>query len=310
MILLAFFAVRFTDTDTVPRPEHEALRQRYKTLEAERDGLVAELTRLRQEVLSLHSHIAALNERNVRLQDQIREKDVRIAALLAEIRELRRQLEEQNPLEQYIITAQARRAEILQQIEKALKIEFRDNILVEISPENDALRFTGEGLFASGSRTLLPEKKAVIHRLGELITEAIACFTVNQRQVNYAACNPHGIVIEAVQIEGHTDSIGTNEFNIGLSTDRANNAFLTMLAGQPDLLSFHNMRGQPVISVAGYGEMRPIASNILAAGRAENRRIDLRLIMYTPRDREQVEQIQQQIRDGLRLVVEKVRAGP
>ena len=37
-----------------------------------------------------------------------------------------------------------------------------------------------------------------------------------------------------------------------------------------------------VLSVAGYGKMRPIASNDHATGRATNRRIDLRIIMYTP----------------------------
>lgn len=68
---------------------------------------------------------------------------------------------------------------------------------------------------------------------------------------------------------------------------------------------------EPVISVAGYGEMRPIAPNETLAGKAENRRIDLRLIMYTPRDSEQVERIQQDIKNGLRLAVEEAASsGP
>ncbi len=157
----------------------------------------------------------------------------------------------------------------------------------------------------------MPNKRTIVDRLAELITEAISCYTVNEREVNYSECNPYGIVIEAVQIEGHTDDVGMDPFNIELSTARANDAFFTMLRSQDDLLSYRNIRGQPVISVAGYGEMRPIAPNETPAGKAENRRIDLRLIMYTPRDSEQVERIQQDIKNGLRLAVEEAASsGP
>jgi outer membrane protein OmpA-like peptidoglycan-associated protein len=214
-------------------------------------------------------------------------------------------------MEAYIALAQVQRLEILRRIEEALKIEFKDQILVEISTENDALRFKGEGLFGNDERTLSKGKRVIVSRLAELVTDAVACYTVNNRALNYSECNPYGIVIEAVQIEGHTDDVGTDLYNIDLSTDRANDAFFTMLSSQEDLLSYLNIRGQPVISVAGYGEMRPVAPNDTPEGKAENRRIDLRLIMYTPRDREQVERIQQQIRDGLRLAVEEAASsGP
>lgn len=318
MILLAFFAVRFSDKDTVPRSVHEELRNEFNqvslerdNLTIERDELLAEIERLRFEIEQLLAQIEDLKEENAELREQIRERDERIEELLAIIEELQRKLNEQNPLEAYIALAQVQRLEILRRIEEALKVEFKDQILVEISPENDALRFKGEGLFASDGRTLLPDKITIVNRLAALITEAISCFTVNDREVNYNQCNPYGIVIEAVQIEGHTDDEGSHPYNIILSTDRANDAFITMFRSQGDLLSYRNIRGQPVISVAGYGEMRPVASNDAATGRAENRRIDLRLIMYTPRDREQVERIQQQIKDGLRLAVEEAASsGP
>lgn len=318
MILLAFFAVRFSDKDTVPRSVHEELRNEFNQVSLERDNLIierdkllAEIESLKLEIEQLLAQIKDLEKENAALREQIRERDERIKELLAEIEELQRKLNEQNPLEAYIARAQVQRLEILRRIEEALKIEFKDQILVEISTENDALRFKGEGLFASGARSLLPNKRTIVDRLAELITEAISCYTVNGRDLNYSECNPYGIVIEAVQIEGHTDDVGTDPFNIELSTARANDAFFTMLRSQEDLLTYLNIRGQPVISVAGYGEMRPVAPNETPEGKAENRRIDLRLIMYTPRDREQVERIQQQIRDGLRLVVEEAASsGP
>ncbi len=318
MILLAFFAVRFSDKDTVPRSVHEELRNEFNQVSLERDNLIIErdnllkeIERLKLEAKQLQVKIKDLDEENAELREKMRERNQRIEELLAKIEELQRKLNEQNPLEAYIALAQVQRLEILRRIEEALKIEFKDQILVEISTENDALRFKGEGLFASGARSLLPNKRTIVERLAELITDAISCYTVNDREVNYVECNPYGIVIEAVQIEGHTDDVGTDPFNIELSTARANDAFSTMLRSQDDLLTYRNIRGQPVISVAGYGEMRPIAPNETPAGKAENRRIDLRLIMYTPRDREQVERIQQKIKDGLRLAVEEAASsGP
>ena len=302
MILLAFFAVRFSDTDNVPRAAYESLQQQFNTLLTEHQELKLELEKLKQQ-------LAELLEQNEQLKEDVKEKDQTIARLNARIEALLKRLNAQNPLELYITAAQARRAAILQEIERALKIEFRDDIQVEISPENDALRFTGEGLFDTGEAILRPGKRALVERLADLLTKAISCYTVNDAQVDYKVCNPYGIVIEAVQVEGHTDSQGNDQNNLMLSTARANTAFLTMMQSQPDLLSYLNIRGQPVMAVAGYGRMRPIASNATASGRAENRRIDLRLIMYTPRDSDQVERIQQQIRDGLRLEPETPQSG-
>jgi flagellar motor protein MotB len=319
MILLAFFAVRFSDKDTVPRSVHEAMRTEFEIkigeLNADIQRHVGKIKELEEEIKLLNVNIQHYKDDIKDLKNKIGELNAdiqrhvgKIKELEEKIKDLESRLKQINPLEVYIVKAQAQRLEILKKIEKALKLEFRDDILVEISPENDALRFKGEGLFTSGSRTLIPAKRAVVDRLARLITDAITCYTVNKREVDYAVCNPLGIIIEAVQIEGHTDTDGLDEQNIGLSTDRANNAFLRMLGNQADLLTFKNIRDQPVISVAGYGEMRPVASNETTAGKAENRRIDLRLIMYTPRDREQVESIQKKIKDGMRLTTEKAAA--
>ena len=293
MILLAFFAVRFSDKDTVPLSVYEVLKQKYNLVIIEKDRLIEE--------------VKALKERLVLLEKLVIEKDQIIKKLQIRIEELIKRLNARSPLELYITSAQVQRAEILKNIEEALKREFRDEVLVEISPENDALRFKGEGLFASGESALLPGKRKVVDRLGQLITDAIGNYTINNRNIDYASSNPYGIVIEAVQIEGHTDAIGSDEINMRLSTERANNAFLNMLSSQKDLLSFLNIRGQPVMSVAGYGKMRPIAPNDTLVGQAENRRIDLRVIMYTPRNSDQVEQIQRQIKNGLRLSVEDIK---
>ncbi|MFV0276075.1 MAG: OmpA family protein [Parahaliea sp.] len=67
-----------------------------------------------------------------------------------------------------------------------------------------------------------------------------------------------------VQLEGHTDSSGPDNYNQTLSQRRAQ-AVKDMLVNQ---YGIEAGRIQPV----GYGESRPVASNDTAEGRAENRR--------------------------------------
>lgn len=69
-----------------------------------------------------------------------------------------------------------------------------------------------------------------------------------------------------VEIAGHTDNEGSNEYNMALSYDRAKTVrdYLVMRGISPDR-----------IVARGYGEERPIASNDTAEGRAKNRRVEV-----------------------------------
>jgi OOP family OmpA-OmpF porin len=66
-------------------------------------------------------------------------------------------------------------------------------------------------------------------------------------------------------IEGHTDSVGSDRFNLALSDARAQAGvdYLVALGVQPARLF-----------AVGYGETRPIADNDTAAGRTQNRRLE------------------------------------
>jgi OOP family OmpA-OmpF porin len=70
----------------------------------------------------------------------------------------------------------------------------------------------------------------------------------------------------AVSVEGHTDWIGTDAYNQGLSERRANSVM--------NYLVDHGVDASR-LSTAGYGESRPIASNQTREGRALNRRVEL-----------------------------------
>jgi len=73
-----------------------------------------------------------------------------------------------------------------------------------------------------------------------------------------------------VQIEGHTDSKGSAEYNQGLSERRAK-AIKTSLVKR-------TMVDAGRLNAVGFGESKPIATNDTEAGRAKNRRVDLKPI--------------------------------
>jgi outer membrane protein OmpA-like peptidoglycan-associated protein len=69
-----------------------------------------------------------------------------------------------------------------------------------------------------------------------------------------------------VRVEGHTDSIGSEEYNQALSIRRAEAVFRYLVNRGVDPERF---------TVEGFGKSHPIASNATAAGRAQNRRVEL-----------------------------------
>ena len=225
MVLLAFFASRYNDKNTVPRDEYEqAVQTRDKT------------------IVDLRAEIALLKQ--------------------------------VDPLEQYMSQAAAARLNLLYQLRNNLKQSFPE-LPVDVIPEEGTLRFQGEGLFTSNSYTLSDDKRKIVEALAKTLDSLLPCYTFSQSVGWNKSCNPSFAIIEAVQIEGHTDSKGEDVYNLNLSTNRAITTFTSMLAAAPDLVAHFNMRNQPVLSVAGYGKMRPVKPNDTPQNMAMNRRIDL-----------------------------------
>jgi len=75
-----------------------------------------------------------------------------------------------------------------------------------------------------------------------------------------------------IRVEGHTDSVGTEAYNMDLSFRRANSV--------KDLLvqrGVYMNRIQPV----GFGETMPVATNATEAGRQLNRRVEIKIAPQT-----------------------------
>jgi OOP family OmpA-OmpF porin len=79
-----------------------------------------------------------------------------------------------------------------------------------------------------------------------------------------------------IALEGSTDSVGSSEYNYDLSQRRAN-AVIQYLASK------YNVPAHKIY-VIGLGKDKPVESNKTSQGRADNRRVDVRLMTNTVGD--------------------------
>jgi outer membrane protein OmpA-like peptidoglycan-associated protein len=75
-----------------------------------------------------------------------------------------------------------------------------------------------------------------------------------------------------VDVYGHTDSTGADDYNLRLSERRA--------SAVADYLAGHGVQ-KARIGTRGYGETQPVASNNTDAGRAANRRVEIKIVPLT-----------------------------
>ena len=73
-----------------------------------------------------------------------------------------------------------------------------------------------------------------------------------------------------VSIIGHTDSMGTDAYNIALGQRRADSVKSKLIE--------MGLSSDRIVSTSSRGESEPIATNETAEGRAENRRIEFQLV--------------------------------
>ncbi len=122
---------------------------------------------------------------------------------------------------------------------------------IQLSPIKAGARVVLKNIFYDYDKaTLRPESQVELDRLYKIV-----------------ANNP-SIIIE---ISGHTDSDGNDEYNQTLSESRAQSVV--------DYLKSKGIDSKRIIA-RGYGETRPIASNATDEGKQENRRTEFKIISY------------------------------
>ena len=122
------------------------------------------------------------------------------------------------------------------------------------APVYEKMTVSAEALFDHDKSVLKAEGKAALQELGDAI-------------------KAKGARVVDIDVIGHTDSDGSEEYNQALSERRAE--------AVRDYMVSEGVDGS-IIDVSGQGESNPIVSNATKEGRAQNRRVDIHVCVAAP----------------------------
>lgn len=177
----------------------------------------------------------------------------------------------------------------------------RQGVTVLVDHDNGILRLPESILFAVGRAELSSTGRDAVGKLAHALEDVLPCYTTQEGKGRPAECPPTAFGLEALLIEGHTDTDGSQEMNWRLSMERALHTYQVLVRECPDLARMDSPQrqkqgeGYPLLSVAGYGFNRPVAPNDTTENKNLNRRIDIRFIM-TPPDQKEIEAARRMLR--------------
>jgi outer membrane protein OmpA-like peptidoglycan-associated protein len=196
------------------------------------------------------AYVALRKAQLAEVQGRVRQNELRLEQLetanqrqtSAELAQLRDQSQTQ---QQQLQMSQQQLAEAQRRAEEATA-QLAQIANVKKDTRGTVITLSGEVLFTSGKAELLPGAAAKLDEVARALT-----------QQNRDA---------RIVVEGYTDSKGSDNFNLDLSTRRAE-AVRTYLSG-------HGVAPDRITS-RGMGEAQPIGDNKTAEGRANNRRVEI-----------------------------------
>lgn len=212
-------------------------------------------------------HLSYLAEKKSRIamtvaEGKIAERDMqKLNAEMAEAIERKQKMDRERELavqrsrmeaEQARMAAERARMAARLEAEKVAKAKAdAERLMMELSElkarqtERGIVLTIGDVLFAFGKSNLSPEAYRNVDKLADFLKK-------------YQNRN--------VLIEGHTDSVGPDEYNLELSQKRADSVKKKLVEDGVD---------PPRITTVGYGEKYPAVSNDTGANRALNRRVEV-----------------------------------
>ncbi|MEW6432650.1 MAG: OmpA family protein [Myxococcota bacterium] len=121
--------------------------------------------------------------------------------------------------------------------------------LPRIALESGRIVIRGKIVFELNSAELLPRNAKLLDALARLMNESAQ--------------------VKRVEVQGHTDDTGEDDFNLALSLKRAEKVRQALIERGVDANR---------LSVRGLGKSEPVATNETPEGRARNRRVELKVL--------------------------------
>ena len=224
----------------------QAVAEAQRRQQAEEDRARAEAERGEAERMRKEAELAAQQAEQAKAQAEQAKSEAEAArqAALAQ--------QQQLSVEADKARAAAQEADRLRQQAEKDKTDLRARLLQQLSAvleTHDTARGLianmGDVLFQTGKYELKPEARERLAKVSGIL-------------LAYSSLK--------VAIEGHTDAVGTDEYNQRLSEQRAE-AVRDYLVNQGV--------AAPAVTARGLGKMQPIASNDTPEGRQRNRRVEL-----------------------------------
>lgn len=217
---------------------------------AQRRESLADVDRLAyvaKQRIATAQEVAKAKAAEANIADASRQRDqVRLEARTAEADRAKRDAEAaQAAAQQAQAQAQATMQQNAALTERAAQLEALLNDIQAVKTERGYVVTIGDVLFATDQATLNPNGTSTLRKLADVMTQ-----------------NPN----RSVLVEGFTDSTGSASYNQDLSQRRAN--AVASALGQMGV-------ARDRISMKAYGQAFPVASNDNAAGRQQNRRVEI-----------------------------------
>ena len=270
-----------------------------ENLESEQQRLISteESLMLREEEMAILNAEISEQENNLMLLKEEAE-DLKLEV---EQGELALKLSEDQILEQQVIIANSNkelgdmrtqirsiaviRLEILESVKDAIEEELNS---AGIEDDGSQVLIGDNGNIILNNTLLFDSNSSVIGSDGKILLDELSRVFENildDRNIrNY---------IDAIQIEGHTDSVNTEEYNRNLSAERAISVVNHLMASNSSLETKY---GSYFVASA-YSEYRPLASGDTADDRAQNRRIEISIILKDSNIQEIIDDYLQNITD-------------
>ena len=222
------------------RGDSTQLANSNQTLEANISSLKDQIATLQKNIDDLKGKVSGLNNQNSQLGQQTAEQQSKLTQSQQRLQQLETLLNQQKEAS----------VQLKNRMAEALK-GFNSN-------ELSVYQKDGKVYVSLSEQLLFPSGSAVVNPKGvDALSKLAAVLNLNSDV--------------AVNIEGHTDNVGSNELNQKLSDSRANSVKQYLMQNGVD---------ESRIVATGYGEEKPVADNKTAAGRSKNRRVEMKLRNY------------------------------